>query len=176
MLSLTMALLSLREYDVEPGVQLTVDQRDSLARLVPSMSISLALGSTDRFDLKPSSVVGSIHLNDLDIVIQPKMPFDRLLFILSYALGRLRGMASSTDLEQADDLVEAIVAAFVHQVGRAIARGVQQDYRTVDESALTLRGRLRIGDQIRKRRVVSVSSASARNCPSERSSHAPSAR
>jgi 5-methylcytosine-specific restriction enzyme subunit McrC len=146
-----MSSLTLREYQVEPAVPLTVNQRDALARLVPTLAIRPTAGSADRYDLKPSSVVGSIHLDDLDIVILPKVPFDRLLFILSYSLGRVRGIAASTDLEQADDLVEAIVAAFVHQVGRAIARGVQQDYRTVDESALTLRGRLRIGDQIRRR-------------------------
>lgn len=146
-----MASLTLREYEVEPAVRLTLNQRDALSRIVPSISISPTVGESDRFDLKPSSVVGSIHLDDLDIVILPKVPFDRLLFILSYSLGRVRGVAASTDLEQADDLVEAIVAAFVHQVGRAIARGVQQDYRTIDESALTLRGRLRIGDQIRRR-------------------------
>ena len=147
----TMSSLTLREYQTEPAVRLTLDQRDALSRLIPTMSISPTVGSLDRFDLKPSSVIGSIHLDDLDIVILPKVPFDRLLFILSYSLGRIRGIAASTDLERADDLVEAIVAAFVHQVGRAIARGVQQDYRVVDESALTLRGRLRIGDQIRKR-------------------------
>jgi 5-methylcytosine-specific restriction enzyme subunit McrC len=71
--------------------------------------------------------------------------------MVSYALGHVREQADSPDLTAADDLVEAIVAAFVHHARRALGRGVLQGYQTFDESSLTLRGRLRVGDQIRRR-------------------------
>jgi 5-methylcytosine-specific restriction enzyme subunit McrC len=146
-----MPLLTLREYQPRVGVSLAVTQREQLRALTNSVSISPSAGELDRYDLTPGSSVGAIHLDGLDIVIEPKVPLDRLLFMLSYSLGHLKDLEAAIDQSQADDLPEAIVFAFVRQTRRALARGVQQGYRTVDDSALTLRGRLRVGDQIRRR-------------------------
>lgn len=146
-----MSRLTLTEYLTTERVRLSVRQRAQLAALLPSVLVSPSAGEVDLFDLKPSSVVGVLTIDGLDIIVQPKMPLDRLLFVLSYSMGRVKDVAIDAELTGAGDLVEAIVPAFVHHVRRAIARGVQQGYRTVDESSLTLRGRLRIGDQILRR-------------------------
>lgn len=146
-----MSALTLREYRTSEGVQLTLEQRDQLAAVAPSVSISPTVGRMDCYDLTPGSWVGAIHLTDLQIVIRPKVRLDRLLFMMSYSLGRIRNLHSFVALEEARDLPEAIVWAFVRLTSRALARGVQQGYRTIDDSSLTLRGRLRIGDQIRRR-------------------------
>jgi 5-methylcytosine-specific restriction enzyme subunit McrC len=143
--------LTLREYEPARGVLLTIQQRDQLAALAPSVTITPIIGSVDHYDLTPGSWVGVVHLTDLDIIIRPKVELDRLLFMMSYSLGRIRDLDSMVSLKEADDLPEAIVMAFVRLTSRALARGVQQGYRTVDDSSLTLRGRLRVGDQIRRR-------------------------
>jgi 5-methylcytosine-specific restriction enzyme subunit McrC len=146
-----MAQLTLREYQPRLGVSLTLTQRDQLRHLTNSISISPTPGETDRYDLTPGPWVGAIRLDGLDIVIQPKVSLDRLLFMLSYSLGRVTDLERALELKEAEDVPEAIVLAFVRHTSRALARGVQQGYVTVDESALTLRGRLRVGDQIRRR-------------------------
>jgi len=146
-----MQQLSLREYRPELRVPLTLGQREQLRSLTNSIAISPSAGETDLYDLTPGSWVGGIHLDDLDIVVDPKIPLDRLLFILSYSLGRIRDLEAAVDLSRAVDVPEAIVTAFIRQASRALARGVQQGYVTVDDSSLTLRGRLRVGDQIRRR-------------------------
>ena len=143
--------LTLREYEPRLGVRLTIDQRDQLRALTTTVAISPSLGETDRYDLTPGSSVGAIHLDGIDIVIQPKVELDRLLFLLSYSLGRIRDLESAVRMDNAQDLPEAIVLGFVRTFRRALARGVQQGYRTIDDTALILRGRLRVGDQIRRR-------------------------
>ena len=55
------------------------------------------------------------------------------------------------DFDEEDSLLEAIVPGFVRQVQRAIYRGLLEGYRTEDASLDTVRGRLRIGDQLRRR-------------------------
>ena len=143
--------LTLREYEPARQVHLTLGQRDQLGQLAPSVTISPSAGLVDHYDLTPSSWVGVVHLPGLDIVIRPKVELDRLLFMMSYSLGGIRDLESAVSLKEADDLPEAMVMAFVRLTSRALARGVQQGYRTIDDSSLTLRGRLRVGDQIRRR-------------------------
>lgn len=144
----TMIPLRLREYEPARRVELTLTQRDQLGKFV---TVRPSEGSEDHYDLTPGSVIGAMRLDGLDVVIEPKVPMDRVFFMLSYALGRIADHGVGPPLEHADDLVEAIVQAFVRHTRRAIARGVLQGYRTTDESSLTLRGRLRVGDQIRRR-------------------------
>jgi 5-methylcytosine-specific restriction enzyme subunit McrC len=143
-----MRRLTLREYCPELAVPLTIEQRDQLAKVV---AVRPTAGRDDLFDLTPGSTIGALRLDGLDVIIKPKVPMDRVFFMLSYAMGRISELGIGPESEYAEDLVEAIVEGFIRHVRRALARGVQQGYRTVDESALTLRGRLRVGDQIRRR-------------------------
>lgn len=143
--------ISLREYQTRAAVPLTLRQRDQLLALDTGISVAPTPGTDDRYDLTPGSKVGAIHLEGLDVVVQPKVPLDRLLFVLSYAMPYIRDLREPLALEAAPDLPEAIVAAFLRHAHVALARGVQQGYRTRDDSSLTMRGRLRVGDQMRRR-------------------------
>ena len=55
------------------------------------------------------------------------------------------------DLADTDDLSNAIAVSFLAATGRALAGGILQAYRTVDEALPLLRGRLREADQLRHR-------------------------
>src|SRR3954451_6172879 len=112
--------LSLREHQPTFGVNLTLQQRDQLAKVV---AIRPSEGLEQTYDLTPGSTVGSLRLVDLDVVIEPKVPRDRVLFLLSYALGRIDERGVGPPLEAADDLVEAVVQAFVAHTKRALLRG-----------------------------------------------------
>ena len=151
MASPTQPRLTLREFQPALGVLLTVEQRDQLRAVTNSINISPSVGQSERYDLTPGSSVGAIRLNGLDMVIEPKVELQRLLFMLSYSLGRIKDLEAAVRMESAEDLPEAVVLGFVRTLRAALAKGVQQGYRTVDESAMTLRGRLRVGDQLRRR-------------------------
>ena len=108
-----MSPLSLREYEPRCRVALTLAQRDQLRRFV---TVRPSEGAEDHYDLTPGSTIGAMRLDGLDVVIEPKVPIDRVFFMLSYALGPDHRTRSRPDLEHADDLVEAIVQAFVRHV------------------------------------------------------------
>lgn len=144
--------IELAEYNPTPGVALSPLQRDQLRRLAPSITVEPTIGASDRYDLTPGSFVGVCRLSgDLEVVIRPKLPIERVLFLVSYAVGLGRWAAEAARLAEADSLVEAIIPAFSYQVRRAIERGLVQGYRTEEEALVTVRGRWRIGDQIGRR-------------------------
>lgn len=146
-----MALIELREYQTVSGVPLSLEQRDALRRVAPSVAIVPTTGLQDVYDLTPGSFVGAIRVPGVDIVVRPKLPIDRVLFILSYAMGVTSWQQEAFHLEEADSLVDAIVPGFVYQLRTALRRGVVQGYRPTDDALLTVRGRLRVGDQLRRR-------------------------
>jgi 5-methylcytosine-specific restriction enzyme subunit McrC len=148
---MTMRLLTLREYQTSQPVALTTLELSDLRRLVPSVDITPAFDGSDRVTLTPGSVAGTVNLGTVAVEIRPKLPIDRLLFLLSYTMERASWRDVPFDYGQRRSLLEAIVPGFVAQVRRALARGVLQGYRVEEEALPTIRGRLRFDDQLRKR-------------------------
>ncbi|MCJ1696730.1 McrC family protein [Rathayibacter caricis] len=94
-----------------------------------------------------SNKVGAVRSGEDEIVVQPKTPLGSLLFLLGYA--RDPGFRpEDVDASPEDDLAPAIAETFVRLAERALARGVLQGYRTYDETAVTVRGRIRMSDQV----------------------------
>lgn len=140
----------LREYRPRFGVDLTAEQRDALRRAAPSVSVSPSIGSEGKYDLTPGSSIGVVRLPGLDLVIQPKVPIERVLFLLSYATGRWWS-PQQAELSGATDLVEAIIPGFVAQLRTAYRRGVPQGYRVEEDALMTIRGRPRMGLMAQRR-------------------------
>lgn len=144
--------LILTEYVATRDVELPTGVRDLLSKAFPELTISPTVGAEGRYDITPGASVGVAELSGLTVEVRPKIRFDRLLFVLSYALDPAFWEAIRTvDLGDADSIVEAVVPSFVHHVRRAFQRGVLVGYRATDETAMTVRGRIRFGDQIRRR-------------------------
>ena len=60
------------------------------------------------------------------------------------------------DFRDEETVVEALVAAFASAARRAFARGLLHGYRTEEETLHTVRGRIRVGEQIRRRFDIPV--------------------
>lgn len=105
----------------------------------------------DRYTLRPSSLVGVLSLGDLSVVVRPKIPIDRVMFMISYALDIGAWRREHAPLANDPDLLEATIPAFAHHTQRAIRRGLLQGYRHEDHALQTVRGRIRFGEQIRHR-------------------------
>src|SRR3954452_3269568 len=93
-------LLTLTEYQTLSGVSLSLTERDQLRTLVPTLGIVPTPGRDDCYDLTPGSQVGGVSLPGLAVEIRPKMPVERLLFLISYTLHRRAWRASDFDLAQ----------------------------------------------------------------------------
>ena len=141
--------LTLKEYQTRPGVGLSVEERDFLRD--NKIDVAPTEGVQGRYDLTPGSWLGALSTGSLAVEIRPKIPLDRVMFLISYALDPKKWRDTGFDFGVEDSLVEAVVPGFVRQVCRAFRRGVLQGYRVEEDALATVRGRIRFDDQIRRR-------------------------
>ena len=141
----------LTELETLAGVPLTPKERDGIRAAIPSLTISSTRGEQERYDLRPSGTIGVVRVGDLQVEIRPKLPVDRVLFLLSYALDPKAWRADHTEVEPDTHLIEAIVPPFASYVRRVLRHGLLHGYRGVEETHTTIRGRIRLADQLRAR-------------------------
>ena len=149
--------LDLQEYEPSRPVRLVVAEREALHRALPSLIIEPAPDSENTYVLTPGATVGAIEIGELSVCIRPKLNIGRVLFLASYALGAFKLRKTERfNFSDADTLVEALLPVFAAAARRAFARGLVHGYRTEEETLYTVRGRIRISDQVRRRFGISV--------------------
>ena len=99
--------------------------------------------------LIPSGKVGALRVGDLQVQVTPKekVGLTRLLFLLGYAADPGFRSEDVAGVEDAD-LWPALAESLARLAERATGRGVLQGYLTVEDSLRTVRGRIRMSDQI----------------------------
>ncbi|MFA9430757.1 McrC family protein [Egicoccus sp. AB-alg2] len=145
-----MRRLTLREYRREPGVELSTTQRDALSTL-GGVDVRPTPGQSGAYDLTPGSTVGTLVVDGLQVDLRPKIPLDRVLFLVSYALDPVRWHEQRVGLDERATLVEAMALLWLSGAQQALRRGPLQGYQRREEALPTVRGRIRIGDQVRTR-------------------------
>ena len=146
-----MTRIDLTEWTKTESLRLSAHQRDTLAQLPLRLTIEPAPGESDAYHLKPSSTVGALDIGDLSVSIQPKLPIGRVLYLASYAMGAVKFRDERFDFRAQPTLVEALVPALTRAAGHAFARGLLHGYRTEEDALQTVRGRIRVADQLRCR-------------------------
>ena len=141
--------LDLREWTrTEEPTPLSVRERDRLKPLLASLEP--APGTNDAYHLTPGSTIGALEIGDLSVSIEPKLPIGRVLYLAAYAMG-VDFREERFDYKRQPTLVEALVPALTRAARRAFARGLLHGYRTEEDALHTVRGRIRVADQIRRR-------------------------
>lgn len=132
---------------------LTGEQLDVLRRARVDVRPASAPGAPPgtAWELRPSTLVGVFRCGDLNVVVNPRIPIDRVMFLVGYSLGTAGWESPRSRITPDDDILEAIVPAFVRLTQEAIRRGLLQGYRAREESLGTVRGRIRLADQVRER-------------------------
>ena len=104
------------------------------------------------YRIEPVGKVGSVRTSTVQLDVRPKdrLGLSRLLFLLSYA-GNQGFRNDSVAAAEDRDLWSALAESLAQLTERALGRGVLQGYLTVDESLRTVKGRIRISDQISRR-------------------------
>jgi 5-methylcytosine-specific restriction enzyme subunit McrC len=139
-----------REYQLTEGVELDATEVSVLGALFPHMSVSRSLADPFLYDVRPESEVGVVRVGERTFTVEPKVPIHRLGFVLSYALDLVR-WHKAVPYASAGTLADLVAALFAHALADALRRGLLQGYRAVEEAATTVRGRIRIDEQIRRR-------------------------
>ena len=102
------------------------------------------------WQLIPRGRVGAVRIDDLDIVVTPKVGIARLLFLLGYAADP-GFRPEDVDGVPDDDLWPAMAETLCRHAEGAVMRGILQGYVTREEALPLVRGRVRIGDQLARR-------------------------
>jgi 5-methylcytosine-specific restriction enzyme subunit McrC len=143
-------VIALTETGPTVDCALSSEQAQTLAR---SGIVEVRPGeATGRWRVRAGRHVGAARVGDLELRITPKVAIDRLLFLVGYATSGRHWRDEDLLLGEAPQLVPALAEALWRQAERAIRQGLLQGYRTVDQSAPVLRGRLREADQMHRHR------------------------
>ncbi|HCJ54571.1 MULTISPECIES: McrC family protein [Glutamicibacter] len=105
-----------------------------------------------KWKLLPNGFVGAVQVNDLLVEVKPKskVGISQILFLLSYAKDPGFRM-QNVEAQSTDDLWAALGETLARLGERATAGGVLQGYLSRDEASRTVRGRIRMSDQVTRR-------------------------
>lgn len=109
-------------------------------------------GRGGRWMLLPNGYVGATQIGDLLVEVKPKdkVGMSQILFFLAYAADP--GFRPENVEAEATDRLWAALGESLARLGeRATVRGVLQGYVSRDETLRTVRGRIRISDQVAQR-------------------------
>ncbi|WP_051801112.1 McrC family protein [Streptomyces sp. NRRL F-525] len=111
-----------------------------------------------RWSLRAGSKVGAVTVSvpgggePVIVRITPKVPVARLFFLLGHSLDpKSAWREGQVPVAEHREVLPALAHAVERQVDRALRQGLLQGYRTTEESALVVRGRIRETEQIRRR-------------------------
>ena len=145
--------IDLREYQGTEHT-LTMAQRDAL--LGDAKKLKLAIepiaGTGSRYLVTPGSTVGAVEIGDVSVRIQPKIGIPHLLSLACYAM-RLFKLQHDNPFNFKEDeaLPDVLALALAAAARTAFAHGLLHGYRVEEDTLQTVRGRIRIDDQIRQR-------------------------
>lgn len=105
-----------------------------------------------KWKLLPNGFVGAVQVDDLLVEVKPKgkVGVSQILFLLSYA--KDPGFRpQDVEAEATDDLWAALGETLARLGERATSGGVLQGYISRDGASRTVRGRIRMSDQVTRR-------------------------
>jgi 5-methylcytosine-specific restriction enzyme subunit McrC len=141
-----MTTLTLTEWKPQT-VSLEHEQASALRGLHPGLDVRWA--GPDAWTVTSNGVVGAARTAGVDLVVEPGLPIARVLWLLSHAM-----KAPFLDVDAAlttdKTLLEAFVEMYLRSLRAAMRRGLKMGYRTIEEPLMTIRGRIRVTDQMRR--------------------------
>ena len=144
--------INLQEYQESNPVPLEVDERDQIRDLLSSVSIEPVKHTSNKYRLKPGSIVGALETEGLSVLIEPKIGIPQLLSLACYAMGVYKPQEQHLfDFQKDHAPPDALALALISAARRAFGRGLQRGYLIEEEALHTVRGRIRFDEQIRRR-------------------------
>lgn len=124
---------------------------DVARALADSRIVDVAPAGARQWNVTAGRKVGVTRVGDLQVEIAPKVPVDRLVFMMGYAQKPDFWRDSSVSVDAAHDLPEALAESFGRIATKALEQGLLHGYREVEDTLPVMRGRVRVGDQITRR-------------------------
>ena len=97
--------------------------------------------------------VGSLVVDDMRILIRPKISLENLFLLLEVGLPEQAWRKEDFDYAVNHDLVSSLVSFYARTVETTLARGLYRSYRERHEDLQTVRGRIDFGKQLSRARL-----------------------
>lgn len=98
-------------------------------------------------DVVVGNVCGVVSVGDLRISIAPKLPVNSIIWMMLYARTGMVWRPETSALGSSD-LIEGLAEVYALMLGDATRTGLLRGYQTVENTDFTLRGRIRMADQL----------------------------
>lgn len=145
--------LDLQEY-ASTECMLMAAQLDLLLRHAPALGLSIepVAHEVGTYRLTVGSTVGAVEIGDLSIMIEPKIGIAQLLSLAAYAMSAFRPQEQRPfDFAERLSLPDALALALASAARQAFGRGLLHGYRTEEQALQTVRGRIRMTEQMGRR-------------------------
>ncbi|MGC7153058.1 McrC family protein [Paenarthrobacter ureafaciens] len=126
--------------------------REVAATLRDTGLVSVVPAHGDAWAILPAGKVGAVQIDDLLVRVKPKekVGLSKLLFLLGYA--KAPGFRSDDVIaDEFEGLFPALAESLARHSEWALERGPLNGYVHVEETLRTVRGRIRVGDQMTRR-------------------------
>ena len=144
--------INLTEHQSSTPLTLSPAERKTLLREQRTLGLSIEPADDgEQWVLRPGSTVGAIEVDGLSLLIEPKIGIPQLLSLACYAIGPVKFQQTDFDFPKASALPDFLALALVRAARQAFSRGLLHGYRTEEEALLTVRGRIRFDEQLRRR-------------------------
>ncbi len=130
---------------------LSFAEQRALRSTLPSVRIEPSPDTENDCILTPASTVGAVEADGLSVLIQPKIPIPNLLSLACYAIGAVKLQPTEFDFPQAPALPDLLALALAKAARSAFSRGLLHGYLAREEALLTVRGRIQLSEQLRRR-------------------------
>lgn len=143
--------------------RVVLDELERDGKAVPcSAEVAASLNATGLVEMRPAvgggftahptANVGAARVGDVQLEVRPKdkVGVAQVLFLLGYAESP-GFLMDEVFAETDDDLLAVLAESLARQARRALSGGVHRGYVAVEEASRTVRGRIRMGDQLTRR-------------------------
>jgi 5-methylcytosine-specific restriction enzyme subunit McrC len=134
-----------------PAVPWDLSSEEAEALAVTELAVVTRTPGAASWEVAAGSKVGVARVGDLQVTVRPKIPIDRLVFMMGYAQKPKFWREHSVLLEPERDLADALAESFRRLATRGLEQGLLHGYLEVDATLPVVRGRIRVGDQIARR-------------------------
>ena len=148
-----MAHVDLTEYASSVHI-LSAAQRDTLLREANTLNLRIepVVDALDSYRVTAGHKVGAIEIGELSVLIEPKIGIPQLLSLACYAMRVFRFEEDTPfDFKETETLPDVLAIALASAARGAFVSGLLHGYRSEEDALPTVRGRIRLEDQMRRR-------------------------
>jgi 5-methylcytosine-specific restriction enzyme subunit McrC len=142
--------LTVREHSSISDLALSPADVGVIRSVAPKVALTPSL-TPGLFDIETTSWIGAIRGETIALRIVPKVPIDRVLFMIAYSVNPAKWRDALFGFRREAGLEEIVAWGFARAAGTALEQGLLRGYMGRDEALQTIRGRVRFSDQLRDR-------------------------